>query len=96
MASGEKKDIDRKQRSKLEKVHLRYRPVDERSRDFEETSFGYTAEEAMAEAARCIHCPEPVACVEACPLRNDIEAALWCVEKGDFQGAAFRLDRSGP
>ncbi len=88
MAQSEKKAIDRKGRSKLEKVPLRYRSVEERSGDFEEACTGYTAEEAMAEAARCIHCPAPVACVEACPLRNDIEKALWCVEKGDFVGAA--------
>ncbi len=88
MAASEKKAINRKERSKLEKVPLRYRSIEERGRDFEETSVGYTAEEAMAEAARCIHCPEPVACVVACPLGNDIEKALWCVEKGDFLGAA--------
>jgi glutamate synthase (NADPH/NADH) small chain len=88
VASDEKKKINRKERMKLEKVPLRYRTTSERSGDFEETSVGYTAEEAMAEAARCIHCPEPVACVVACPLGNDIEKALWCVEKGDFIGAA--------
>ena len=88
MASNQKKAINRKERAKLEKVPLRYRSTDERSRDFEETRVGYTAEEAMAEAARCIHDPEPVACVVACPLGNDIEKALWCVEKGDFLEAA--------
>ena len=67
---SEKKAINRKERSKLEKVPLRYRSIEERSQDFEETSVGYTAEEAMAEAARCIHCPEPVACVVACPLAH--------------------------
>ena len=88
VAPSEKKDINRKERMKLEPVPLRYRSIEERSGDFEETCAGYTAEEAMAEAARCIHCPEPVACVVACPLKNDIEAALWCVEQGDFLGAA--------
>jgi len=88
VAPGEKKQIDRKQRSKLDLVPVRYRSVEERRRDFEETSVGYTAEEAMAEAARCIHCPEPAACVAGCPLGNDVEKALWCVEKGDFLGAA--------
>ena len=85
---GEKKAINRKERMKLEPVPMRYRSVEERSGDFEENSVGYSAEEAMAEAARCIHCPEPVACVVACPLGNDIEAALWRVEQGDFLGAA--------
>ena len=85
---GEKKAINRKERMKLEPVPMRYRSVEERSGDFEENCVGYTAEEAMAEAARCIHCPEPVACVVACPLGNDIEAALWCVEQGNFLGAA--------
>ncbi len=64
--------IDRKARMKLEPVHRRYRDVVERTLDFEECAICLTPEEAMAEAARCLHCPAPSACVEACPLGNDI------------------------
>jgi glutamate synthase (NADPH/NADH) small chain len=66
----------------------RARPVEERLRDFDETFIPLTAEEAIRAAERCIHCPEPAACREACPVHNDIPAAMWLIEKGDFLGAA--------
>ncbi|MCK5053945.1 MAG: NAD(P)-dependent oxidoreductase, partial [Anaerolineales bacterium] len=39
-------------------------------------------------AERCIHCPDPAPCFEACPLHNDIPSAMWLIEQGDFVGAA--------
>jgi glutamate synthase (NADPH/NADH) small chain len=95
-SNPEKKTVNRKERMQLEKVDMRYRPVDERVKDFEESSMGFTAAEAMAEAARCIHCPEPAACVVACPLGNDVEKALWSVEAGDFIEAAKIYRETNP
>ncbi|MHC4549275.1 MAG: NAD(P)-dependent oxidoreductase [Planctomycetota bacterium] len=95
-SESEKRTVNRKERMQLEKVEQEYRPVEERVRDFEETTPGFTAEEAMAEAGRCIHCPQPAACVVACPLGNDVERALWCVEEGDFLAAARIYRETNP
>ncbi len=79
---------ERRERMGLEPVIPPYRPPQERIRDFQECALGFTPEQAMAEAARCIHCPQPSACVTACPLNNDIPAALWHIERGEFLKAA--------
>jgi len=80
--------IDRKARMKLPFVEVKARPPEVRARDFEPTFISMTPEEAMQAAERCIHCPDPAPCFEACPLHNDIPSAMWLIEQGDFIGAA--------
>jgi glutamate synthase (NADPH/NADH) small chain len=77
---------------------LPVREVSDRIRDFEETFLPIDAERAQREAMRCIHCPDPAACVEACPAHNNIPAALLLIEQGDFLGAAaiYRMTSSMP
>ena len=95
--SGELK-IDRKGRMQLELVEQRARPVNERLSDFGPTFIPLTPEEARKAAERCIHCPDPAACMEACPVHNDISSAMWLIEEGDFIGAAevYRQTSSMP
>jgi glutamate synthase (NADPH/NADH) small chain len=52
----------------------------------------------MLEASRCVHCPDPAACVEACPVHNDIPSAMWLIEQGRFLEAAelYRQTSSMP
>ena len=66
------------------------RPVAERVRDFEEVPFGYTPEQAIAEAKRCIQCKNPK-CVGGCPVEIDIPGFLKLVAAGDFAGAAKKI-----
>ena len=42
----------------------------------------------MYEASRCIECPDPAACVRACPVNNDIPSAMWLISQGEFLEAA--------
>jgi glutamate synthase (NADPH/NADH) small chain len=95
---GSEQVIDRKARMKLPYVEVEARPPEERVRDFEPTFITMTPEEAMQAAERCIHCPDPASCVEACPLHNDIPSAMWLIEQGDFIGAAeiYRQTSSMP
>lgn len=86
--SGAELDIDRKKRV-TSAIQIRdMRDPEERIQDFEEVKLGFDAETAMAEAARCIHCPDPAPCVIACPMHNDIPTAIWHIEQGDFMAAA--------
>jgi glutamate synthase (NADPH/NADH) small chain len=61
-----------------------------REGNFEEVQLPYTAEEAMAEASRCVTCGNPV-CIDICPLQTDIRGMCEAVARGDFQTAYHRV-----
>ena len=84
----------RKDRLRIPHVPYPERDPDDRLRDFEEIVLGYDAETAQQEASRCLQCPRPAACVEACPIHNDIPGALWLISQGNFDGAAALYRRS--
>ena len=50
---------------------------------------GYTIEEAVAEARRCLNCPKPL-CRTGCPIENEIPAFNHAVSVGNF-GEAFEI-----
>ncbi len=80
--------IDRKSRANMPFHDLDLRPPLERIYDFSEVAIEFSPERAMVEAARCIHCPDPAACMVACPTHNDIPSAMWLIEQGLFSDAA--------
>ena len=57
-----------------------------RSRNFEEVAQGYTAEMAVEEAGRCLHCKNSP-CVAGCPVNIRIPEFIAKVAEGDFQAA---------
>ncbi len=64
-------------------------PVQEpavRARNFKEVALGYTKEDAMEEAARCLNCKNPF-CMTGCPVKVHIPDFLQEVAKGDFDKA---------
>ena len=80
--------IDRKARARIPSLDVATRPVSERVCDFNDVVIPMDADQAMLEAARCVHCPDPAPCVEACPAHNDIPSAMWLIEQGEFLEAA--------
>ena len=58
----------------------------ERSRNFDEVALGYTAEQAIDEAQRCLNCKHKP-CVGGCPVKIHIPAFIEQVAKGDFEAA---------
>lgn len=95
---GEFLAIDRKARARVPSLEVATRPISERVRDFQDVVIPMDAEQAMLEAARCVHCPDPAPCVEACPAHNDIPSAMWLIENGEFIEAAriYRQTSSMP
>jgi glutamate synthase (NADPH/NADH) small chain len=57
-----------------------------RARNFEEVSFGYTEEQALREAERCLFCPDQP-CMDGCPVGIEIPSFIEQITKGNFRGA---------
>ena len=57
-----------------------------RACNFKEVSTGYTAEMAVAEAARCLNCKNKP-CVSGCPVGVNIPDFISKIKEGDFDGA---------
>ena len=53
----------------------------------EEVNTGYTKEQAMTEAKRCLDCANPT-CMQGCPVSINIPSFIKNVERGDFLSAA--------
>ncbi len=68
-----------------------------RTRNFQEVSYGFDRELAVAEASRCLQCKKP-ACVEGCPVGVDIPSFIKLIGAEDFAGAArvIRLKNALP
>ncbi|NLF51533.1 MAG: NADPH-dependent glutamate synthase [Leptolinea sp.] len=67
----------------LERVEMSKQAPEVRRQNFDEVAFGYTAEEAMAEASRCLDCKKP-GCVANCPVEINIPAFIRAIKAGDF------------
>jgi len=62
----------------------------ERIKNFKEVPYGYSEEEAMLEAKRCIQCKKPF-CISGCPVGIDIPGFIGLIAKGDFKGAIRKM-----
>jgi glutamate synthase (NADPH/NADH) small chain len=65
----------------------------ERIQNFAEVPFGYSPEEAIAEAARCLLCKRPT-CIDGCPVHINIVGFLELAAQGDFRGAINLIKES--
>lgn len=73
-----------KERIQLDKTAMPELPIQQRITSFhEEVALGYSMEEAMAEARRCLDCPNP-GCVEGCPVGIHIPSFIKLIEKGQM------------
>jgi homotetrameric NADPH-dependent glutamate synthase len=67
-------------------THMPERDALERSRNFKEVNLGYSLEDALGEAERCIQCAKPT-CISGCPVSIDIPRFIKHVVVRDFDGA---------
>ena len=72
---------------RMTKVPVKEQDAKVRATNFEEVCLGYTPEEAIEEAKRCLNCKKPL-CVSQCPVSIDIPGFISHVKEGDFEGAA--------
>ncbi|HRR40997.1 MAG TPA: NADPH-dependent glutamate synthase [Syntrophales bacterium] len=86
-----REQVERKE--KKEKVPRQSMPEQdpkERIKNFEEVPYGYTTEQALLEASRCIQCKKP-GCIAGCPVDVDIPGFIKLIAEGKFVEAAWKL-----
>ena len=69
-----------------EKTPMPTQAPDVRNHNFKEVALGYTEEQAINEAKRCLQCKKPL-CVTGCPVGIPIPQFIAKVAEGDFRGA---------
>jgi glutamate synthase (NADPH/NADH) small chain len=61
--------------------------AEERIHNFKEVALGYTEEQALTEAERCLHCKKPK-CNDGCPVFIDIPGFIKAINARDYLHAA--------
>lgn len=91
-------DMDRYERANIPAGPPPKQDPAKRVFNFNEVFLGYDEEQAVVEAARCIHCPSPEPCILGCPVHNDIPTAMLLIEEGRYIEAAnvFRATNNLP
>ena len=77
---SEKKKLD------LNRVSIPKQEPLVRKRNFSEVALGYTEEQALREASRCIQCKKP-ACIDGCPVDIDIPGFIRAISEGNMPEA---------
>jgi glutamate synthase (NADPH/NADH) small chain len=61
-----------------------------RAHNFDEVALGYSLEQAVAEAARCLQCKKPT-CIDGCPVQVRIPEFILALREGDMWGSVEAL-----
>jgi len=70
----------------LKKNVMPHQEADVRNKNFDEVALGYTAEQAVDEAERCLNCKHKP-CVNGCPVMVHIPEFIAKIREKDFEGA---------
>lgn len=70
----------------LKRNEMPTQPACERNKNFKEVALGYSAEQAIDEAQRCLHCKHKP-CVSGCPVNIHIPDFIAKVAEGKFEEA---------
>jgi len=76
--------------TRVMKVEMPKQEPEKRIKNFNEVALGYSSEEAMEEARRCLQCKKPP-CVKGCPVEIDIPAFIKYIQEGNFQAAIDKI-----
>ncbi|HRZ66716.1 MAG TPA: NADPH-dependent glutamate synthase [Candidatus Omnitrophota bacterium] len=76
--------------AKISRQVLGCREPNERNKDFKEVALGFTEEQAVLEAQRCIACKKKPCC-SGCPVEVDIPEFIKLIAKKDFRGAIQKI-----
>ena len=78
---------------RMKRIAITEQEPEVRAKNFEEVCLGYTEEEAVQEASRCLNCKNPQ-CVGRCPVSVPIPEFIQKVKERDFEAAIKVIDRA--
>jgi glutamate synthase (NADPH/NADH) small chain len=79
-----------KPKIKKEAVPMPKQKPEVRRRNFNEVALGYTEDQALEEASRCLQCPKPQ-CVQGCPVEVAIPEFIRLIRERKFDEAAKKI-----
>ncbi|MCC7539155.1 MAG: NADPH-dependent glutamate synthase, partial [Deltaproteobacteria bacterium] len=82
----EKRNYKKLKELPKEQTKMPERDAAERATNFKEVNLGYSLEQALAEAERCIQCAKPT-CIAGCPVSIDIPGFIRHLLVRDYEGA---------
>ncbi len=82
--------LSNRERAKIAHQEMPLNVAETRILNFDEVPIGYSNEQALQEALRCLHCKKP-ACIGACPVGIDIPSFIRLIEQGDPAAAAKKI-----
>lgn len=90
-------ELTRRERMAMERQAMPAQVSASRRANFEEVNLGFTPDQAILEAQRCLACRRPV-CIDGCPVGIRIVDFIDHVAKGEFReaGAVINEDNSLP
>lgn len=86
--------LDEKKR-KWVKVPMDHQAPQARIKNFDEVMHGFTKEEAIEEANRCMGCKK-LPCIQSCPIKQDIAGYVGAIKDGDFDKALEVIMEKNP
>ena len=89
---SENTDIAKPKKKQLVKERTPMKEQDPliRGKNFNEVALGYTEEEALKEAERCLHCPKSP-CMTGCPVAVPISEFIQLISDRDYRGAIKKI-----
>jgi glutamate synthase (NADPH/NADH) small chain len=85
----------KKKKMRPDRVKMGLQDASKRIHNFDEVALGYTREEAIEEAQRCLACKK-AGCDEACPLHCCPQDYIGFIEEGDFDKALAQILEYNP
>lgn len=82
--------IEKKDRMKIPRQKMPEQEPLERIKNFLEVPYGFTEQQALVEASRCLDCPK-APCIKGCPVEVDIPGFIKLVLEKDYAAAARKI-----
>ncbi|MHA1652790.1 MAG: NADPH-dependent glutamate synthase [Candidatus Thorarchaeota archaeon] len=87
---SEEKKPKRQRKPPTKKVPMPEQDPMVRIKNFDEVALGYTPEQAIEEAKKCLQCRNP-RCISGCPVEVPIKDFIRLIVEGDFMAAAAKI-----